>query len=495
MREVQHPKVPPGDFPRPDTLADSAYVVVDVETSGFEPEEGAEVIEVAAVRFQAGEPLDKFASLVRPNRPIPPSASAVHFLTTKMVLGAPPAAAVMAALDDFVKADEIVVAHNARFDRKFLPVLQPRTWCCSYRFARHLWSEAPEYKNQTLRYWLGLDASFLADVGAHRAAGTDRPPGRGLDRVDDANAFEPRFCGDPGDEEHGSQGHRRRRPPATEQVGESDVLPVGCICMRSQPLREHVRFGEDIVEQQLPAAVAHVHGARKRMDPPAAVHEAALIAVEVQTRTRTGEGRRRFPDVGIGHDRRSAGGGAHGGRMQGDDAVVPVGKKRRQRNGVGEERGAVRGKWSVRPPICCSAGRPEERPENVVMHGKGLALGDARRSFQIRITGGKRLGSRCIAEVDAARHPGDGEAHRTGDADRVAFARRRIDRDQICRVDQHRASVSRTIAAVATGSPAVNEKAGTPEKYSVKRARASSECGRAPNCRERAMPARAGESG
>jgi hypothetical protein len=29
----------------------------------------------------------------------------------------------------------------------------------------------------------------------------------------------------------------------------------------------------------------------------------------------------------------------------------------------------------------------------------------------------------------------------------------------------------------------------------VKRARASSECGRAPNCRERAMPARAGESG
>jgi len=158
------------DFPRPDMLAESEYVVVDVETNGFEPSEGAEVLEVAALRFREGQPVATFASLVRPTRPVHPSASAVNSLTTEMLLAAPDAEHVMGLLDSFIGAHELVVAHNARFDRKFLPVLKAREWCCSYRFARHIWKEAPDFKNQTLRYWLKLDSRALRGVSAHRAS-------------------------------------------------------------------------------------------------------------------------------------------------------------------------------------------------------------------------------------------------------------------------------------------------------------------------------------
>lgn len=154
----------------------STYVVVDCETTGLDA--GKEtIVEVAAIRFDSrvsvfGEPvaLASFSSLANPGRPTPPEVSGIHLIADRHVLEAPPAPLVRAKLAAFV-GDAIVVAHNAPFDRSFLLELDGKAWVCSYRLARHLYPDAPNYKNGTLRFWLGLDDDDLARRASHRAHG------------------------------------------------------------------------------------------------------------------------------------------------------------------------------------------------------------------------------------------------------------------------------------------------------------------------------------
>lgn len=141
------------------------YVVIDVETTG--PDAScARVVEVAAIRYHGREGVGEFQRLVNPGIPIPPETSAIHHITDRDVADAPPIEIVWQALTDFAGPDALCVAHNAEFDRSFVTPLRDRTWLCTLRFARHLWPDAPNHKNQTLRYWLGLEIPF---VGAHRA--------------------------------------------------------------------------------------------------------------------------------------------------------------------------------------------------------------------------------------------------------------------------------------------------------------------------------------
>jgi exodeoxyribonuclease X len=133
------------------------YVVIDTETSGF-PEEGGRLVEVAA-RTRHPDIFD-FAALCDPGHPIPPQAMAVHHITDQDVAGEPaPEVIVGRMMEDMsVGLDEEVVwvAHNAAFDRQFLPGL-PGEWICTWRCAMHIWPDAPSHSNQVLRYWLGVD--------------------------------------------------------------------------------------------------------------------------------------------------------------------------------------------------------------------------------------------------------------------------------------------------------------------------------------------------
>jgi exodeoxyribonuclease X len=68
-----------------------------------------------------------------------------------------------------VTADKICVAHNAKFDRSFLPCLEDRRWLCTKRLAMHLFPDAPGHSNQVLRYWLGGAKLDLKGQVPHRA--------------------------------------------------------------------------------------------------------------------------------------------------------------------------------------------------------------------------------------------------------------------------------------------------------------------------------------
>ena len=99
-------------------LADLTLVVVDVETTGWDPEH-AELTEIGAVRLTGGQLTGEFASLARPAGPIPPDISALTGITDAMVGQAPLAAASLRAFLAFA-GDCVLVAHNAPFDIGFL---------------------------------------------------------------------------------------------------------------------------------------------------------------------------------------------------------------------------------------------------------------------------------------------------------------------------------------------------------------------------------------
>jgi exodeoxyribonuclease X len=111
-------------------------------------------------------------SLVKPEHPISFEAMACHHIVESMVADAPSLEQVLA---DFpgISRTEYFAAHNAPFDRKYLPsYLQDKPWLDTYRIALHLWPDAPSHSNQVLRYWMGLDVSDMpAEAGgmAHRA--------------------------------------------------------------------------------------------------------------------------------------------------------------------------------------------------------------------------------------------------------------------------------------------------------------------------------------
>ena len=102
-------------------LADLTCTVFDTETTGLDPSAGDKIIQIGAVRVDAGKLRrnDSFEQLVDPGRTLPEAGIAIHGIRPEMLRGQPDIAAVLPALRAFA-ADSVLVAHNAAFDMRFL---------------------------------------------------------------------------------------------------------------------------------------------------------------------------------------------------------------------------------------------------------------------------------------------------------------------------------------------------------------------------------------
>jgi DNA polymerase III subunit epsilon len=95
-------------------------IVLDTETTGFDPESGDRIVEIGCVELINHLPTGRtFHQYINPQRDMPDDAFAVHGLSTEFLSDKPVFTEVGQAFLDFVE-DANLVIHNASFDMKFL---------------------------------------------------------------------------------------------------------------------------------------------------------------------------------------------------------------------------------------------------------------------------------------------------------------------------------------------------------------------------------------
>ncbi len=103
--------------PKGQTL-DDAYVVFDLETTGFSPEQ-CRIIEIGAVKIEQGKITEHFSTFVNPEIPIPFRIEELTHISDDMVLDAPVIEKILPEFMDFCRGC-VMVAHNASFDMSFI---------------------------------------------------------------------------------------------------------------------------------------------------------------------------------------------------------------------------------------------------------------------------------------------------------------------------------------------------------------------------------------
>lgn len=106
-------------------LSELAYTVFDTETTGLNPSQGDEIIQIGAARIVNNKLLrqESFEQLVDPKRSIPAASIPIHGIQPEMVRGQPTIDQVLPAFHAFAQ-DTVLVAHNAAFDMRFLQLKQ-----------------------------------------------------------------------------------------------------------------------------------------------------------------------------------------------------------------------------------------------------------------------------------------------------------------------------------------------------------------------------------
>ena len=162
-------KVSPISFSKNQSLDNTTYCVLDLETTGisFRTEK---ITEVGIMKIRNGELLDSFSCFVNPEKPIPQKVVEVTNITDDMVKDADTIDKVLPKVIEFI-GDSVLVAHNADFDIGFLKynatalgLKLNNTYIDTLKLAKELF---PQYK----KYKLGIIAENLGikvDV-AHRA--------------------------------------------------------------------------------------------------------------------------------------------------------------------------------------------------------------------------------------------------------------------------------------------------------------------------------------
>ncbi|GAB6890114.1 exonuclease domain-containing protein [Geobacillus stearothermophilus] len=102
-----------------DRLTDIPFVIIDMETTGFSPEKGDEILAMAAAKTVGGVVTDMYMTLVKPEKPIPQHISALTGIEAKDVVFAPPLAEALRTFVPFI-ATGVLVGYHIGHDLAFL---------------------------------------------------------------------------------------------------------------------------------------------------------------------------------------------------------------------------------------------------------------------------------------------------------------------------------------------------------------------------------------
>lgn len=152
-------------------LAAMSFCIVDLETTGGAPG-SCGITEIGAVRVEGLRVTERFSTLVDPGHAIPPHITQITGIDDGMVRGQPAIDAALPAFIDFAR-DDVLVAHNAPFDLRFLNYERLRLrdgyftqpWLDTLVLSRRLLDGVvPRHDLATLAAWAGT-----AVMPSHRA--------------------------------------------------------------------------------------------------------------------------------------------------------------------------------------------------------------------------------------------------------------------------------------------------------------------------------------
>ncbi len=157
--------------PSPDQ---ETIAVIDFETTGMGPGQGARATEIAVVLLRDGRIVDRYVSLMHTGVWVPPFIEQLTGISNRMLENAPPSVQVMREVAAFTRGCALV-AHNASFDRGFWQAehalagvddaVQQTPFACTLLLSRRLYPEVPNHRLGTLAQWHGITPTGRA----HRA--------------------------------------------------------------------------------------------------------------------------------------------------------------------------------------------------------------------------------------------------------------------------------------------------------------------------------------
>ena len=134
------------------------FIFGDVETTGLGNNQG--VVEISWIETDAEfNEVERYGSLINPQKPIQFGAMSVHGITEAMVADAP-------TIEQFMfntcyplfGPGTILVAHKASYDIEFFgPWMREPNTLCTLKCARLIYPDAENHKLGTLRCMLGLE--------------------------------------------------------------------------------------------------------------------------------------------------------------------------------------------------------------------------------------------------------------------------------------------------------------------------------------------------
>lgn len=132
----------------------NSYVVVDFETTGFNPEKD-KIIEIGIVKVQNGNITDTFCMLINPCIKIPDEIKDITGITDEMVKNQPKIIDVLTQMNSFIGSN-CFISHNALFDVSFYKTAVEGKLPASFLYidtldmARNLYPELKNHKLDTL---------------------------------------------------------------------------------------------------------------------------------------------------------------------------------------------------------------------------------------------------------------------------------------------------------------------------------------------------------
>lgn len=147
------------------------YIVVDLETTGLDPYKGCEIIEIGITEIINGEIVKNYSRLIKPKNIIPKFITDITNIDNDMVKNEESIEVILPKFREYI-GDRVIIAHNAKFDLKFLNYylekmnLNPIT---KYICTLELLKQNKSYKGKNKKLETACKYYNIENINAHRA--------------------------------------------------------------------------------------------------------------------------------------------------------------------------------------------------------------------------------------------------------------------------------------------------------------------------------------